>query len=178
MVHIETMPGRETPGGKVKTMSTIDKTQTKKNLEAAFAGESMANRKYLYFARIARELGDEEVAAVFEETAQQETAHAFSHLDLIYPKDELTVERLLELAIEGERYEHNVMYPGFEKTAEEEGRADAVAEFREQADESKEHAENFEKTLAKARKRFAALTKVEKIHADRYQSYLDARKAG
>lgn len=157
-------------------MSTINRTETYKNLEAAFAGESMANRKYLYFARVARELGDEEVAKVFEETAHQETAHAFSHLELIYPKDELSVERLLELAIEGERYEHQVMYPGFEKKAEEEGRDDAVAEFREQADESREHEENFARTLAKAQKRFAALTKVEKIHADRYQSYLDERK--
>ena len=66
-------------------------------------------------ARIARELGDEEVAKVFEETANQETEHALSHLSLIYPKEDLTVERLLDMAIEGERYEHTTMYPGFEK---------------------------------------------------------------
>lgn len=151
-------------------------TITKKNLDAAFAGESMANRKYLYFAKIARELGDEEVAKVFEETAEQETGHAFSHLSLIYPKESLSVEKLLELAIEGERYEHQIMYPGFEQTAMEEGNLSALKEFKEQGEESREHAEMFEKTLELARKKFAALTKVEKIHADRYQTILNKKK--
>ena len=95
----------------------IEASNTKKNLEAAFAGESMANRKYLFFAKMARQLGDEEVAALFEKTANEETAHAFAHLELIYPSQELTVERLLELAIEGELYETNVMYPQFEQEA-------------------------------------------------------------
>jgi rubrerythrin len=152
------------------------KSQTKKNLEAAFAGESMANRKYLYFAKLARELGDEEVAKVFEETAHQETQHAFSHLSLIYPKESLTVEKLLEMAIEGERYEHTVMYPEFEAKAQEEKDPKAVAEFREQAQESKEHEEQFQKTLELARKKFAALKVVEKIHADNYQKVLDAKR--
>ena len=157
-------------------MTKFYETQTKKNLEAAFAGESMANRKYLYFAKLARELGDEEVAKVFEETAHQETQHAFSHLSLIYPKEKLTVEKLLEMAIEGERYEHTVMYPGFEKTAVEENDPKAVAEFREQGFESKEHAENFAKTLELARKKFAALKVVEKMHADHYQKVLDSKR--
>jgi rubrerythrin len=139
----------------------FDCSQTKKNLEAAFAGESMANPKYLYFARLAREMGDEEVAVVFEETAKQETEHALAHLALIHPKEKLTVRDLLTMAIEGERYEHTTMYPGFEKTALE---------------ESKEAEECFQATLRTAQKRFAALAKVEKIHADRYQSYLDRRK--
>lgn len=151
-------------------------SQTKKNLEAAFAGESMANRKYLYFAKLARELGDEEVARVFEETAHQETQHAFSHLGLIYPKERLTVERLLEIAIEGERYEHTVMYPGFEKTAMDENDAAATAEFKEQGLESQEHETFFRKTLETARKKFAALKVVEKIHADHYQSVLDKKR--
>jgi rubrerythrin len=154
----------------------FNQTETKKNLEAAFAGESMANRKYLYFAKIARELGDEAVAKVFEETAHQETQHAFSHLSLIYPKESLTIEKLLEMAIEGERYEHNTMYPNFEKKAIEEKDLAAVAEFKEQAQESKEHAENFEKTLELARKKFAALKVVEKIHADNYQRVLDEKR--
>ncbi len=154
----------------------FEKSETLKNLEAAFAGESMANRKYLYFAKIARELGDEEVAKVFEETANQETQHAFSHLSLIHPKEKLTVERVLELAIEGERYEHTIMYPSFEKTALEEASADAAKEFAEQAEESREHDAMFSKTLELARKKFAALTKIEKVHADRYQSYLDQKK--
>jgi rubrerythrin len=152
------------------------KTITRKNLESAFAGESMANRKYLYFAKIARELGDEEVAKVFEETAHQETGHAFSHLQLLYPANTLTVEKLLEIAIEGERYEHNTMYPEFEKTASEEGNLDALKEFKDQGAESRDHDALFSSTLEKARKKFHALTKVEKIHADRYQSLLDNKK--
>ena len=103
----------------MKSKNSFEQSKTKKNLEAAFAGESMANRKYLYFARIALELGDEEVAKVFEETAHQETEHALSHLSLLYPKEELTVQKLLEIAIEGERYEHTTMYPSFEKNAQD-----------------------------------------------------------
>jgi rubrerythrin len=152
-------------------------SETKKNLEAAFAGESMANRKYLYFAKIARELGDEEVARVFEETAHQETQHAFSHLELIYPKDKLTVEKLLEMAIAGERYEHQTMYPGFEKKALEEAAYTAQKEFQEQALESKDHDALFTKTLELAKKRFMALTVIEKKHADHYQDVLNSRRA-
>jgi rubrerythrin len=145
------------------------KTKTDENLHSAFAGESMANRKYLYFAKIARELGAEEVAQLFEETAHQETGHAFAHLDLIYPKSEMTVEKLLELAIEGELYETNQMYPEFEMTARAEGNAAAAEEFIEQGNESKEHAAIFEQ----AAKRFKALTLVEGFHARRYQKALD-----
>lgn len=144
-------------------------SQTFKNLEAAFGGESMANRKYLYFAKIARKLGNEEIAELFEETAHQETGHAFSHLELMYPSSELTVERLLELAIEGELYETNVMYPDFERIALQEGHSDAVSEFQEQGAESAEHAKIFEA----AAKRFKALKLVEGFHANRYQKALE-----
>jgi rubrerythrin len=150
-------------------------TQTEKNLHDAFAGESMANRKYLYFAKLARELGDEKVAELFERTAKEETAHAFMHLDLLYPKEGLTVERLLELAVEGELYESNQMYPSFERTARAEGEAAAAAEFVEQASESREHAARFQSMLEKARRRFGALTKVEAAHAARYQRLLAQR---
>jgi len=107
----------------------IRKTVTRQNLEAAFGGESMANRKYLYFAKIARQLGDEEVAALFEETAHQETAHALSHLELLYPPETLSVERLLQMAIEGETHEYTTMYPEFRATAVAEQDDAAVAEF-------------------------------------------------
>ena len=148
----------------------IDKsTRTHKNLEAAFAGESMANRKYLYFAKMARKLGHEDVSQLFEETAHQETGHAFSHLELMYPADSLTVERLLEIAIEGELYETNQMYPEFEEIAWQEGRVDAVAEFQEQGAESAEHARIFQD----AAKRFKALGLVEGFHARRYQNALE-----
>lgn len=112
----------------------------------------------------------------FEETARQETEHAFSHLSLLYEKGSLTVEKLLEIAIEGERYEHMTMYPGFEKRALEESAKDAAKEFQEQAQESREHDAIFVKTLEVARKKFAALAKIEKVHADRYQSFLDTKR--
>ena len=146
------------------------------NLEAAFAGESMANRKYLYFARRARELGAVEVAEVFERTAEQETAHAFGHLELLYPKAELTVEKMLQMAIDGETYEYTEMYPKFRHLAEQEGNTAAVAEMDEQIAESQEHAERFAKILTTAAKRFAALAKVEERHAGHYQATLNARK--
>lgn len=148
------------------------KSKTEKNLAAAFAGESMANRKYLYFAQVARKLGSEEVAKLFEETAHQETGHAFIHLQLLYPESEMTVEKLLEAAIEGELYETNKMYPSFEKTAIKEGRLEAAAEFAEQANESRQHAEIFDK----AAKRFKALALVEAYHASKYQKALDKVK--
>lgn len=148
-------------------------TKTFKNLEAAFGGESMANRKYLYFAKVARQLGNEEIAKLFEETAHQETGHAFSHLELMYPPADLTVEKILELAIEGELYETNHMYPEFERVAIEEGQPDAVSEFQEQGAESAEHAKIFQN----AAKRFKALTLVEGFHAKRYQNALDAVKS-
>ena len=147
------------------------------NLEAAFAGESMANRKYLYFARRARELGAVEVAEVFERTAEQETAHAFGHLELLYPKAELTVEKMLQMAIDGETYEYTEMYPKFRHLAEQEGNTAAVAEMDEQIAESQEHAERFAKILTTAAKRFAALAKVEKKHADHYRETLAAQKS-
>ena len=150
-------------------------SRTKKNLEAAFAGESMANRKYLYFAKIARQLGDEEVAKLFEDTADAETGHAHAHLALLYPANQMTVEKVLEAAIAGERYEHTVMYPGFEQEAKAESDAAAAGEFREQAAESVEHDARFTAMLEQARRRFAHLTTVEKEHADRYQAALDQR---
>jgi rubrerythrin len=146
--------------------------KTAENLHSAFAGESMANRKYLYFAKVARKLGNEEIARLFEETAHQETGHAFSHLELLYPPAELTIEKILELAIEGELYETNQMYPEFERIAIEEGNEAAKHEFREQGEESREHAEIF----IKAQKRFKALTMVEKFHANKYQKALDKFK--
>ena len=147
--------------------------KTLANLESAFAGESMAHIKYRYFAKIAREMGDELTARTFEETANQEVMHAFGHLDLLYPKATMTPAKALQRAIDGETYEYTEMYPGFRKTAEQEGNAAAVAEIDEQIEESKVHAAQFRATLEKAQKRFAALAKVEERHAKHYQSVLD-----
>ena len=146
---------------------------TIQNIEAALAGESMAHIKYLYFAQVARAEGDEETARIFEETAKQEVQHAFGHMDLLYPKSRLDTAKCLELAIAGETYEYTEMYPSFRHLAEQEGNEAAVREFDEQIAESREHAEMFLSTLQKAAKRFAALTKVEERHANRYRETLE-----
>lgn len=154
--------------------------KTIENLEAAFAGESMAHIKYRYFAKLAREHGDVETARIFEETAEQEVMHAFGHLDLLYPKAELTPAKCLEKAIAGETYEYTEMYPKFRETAVAEGNAQAVKEIDEQIAESQVHAQRFQETLQKAARRFAALAKVEERHANHYREALaaiTARKA-
>jgi rubrerythrin len=165
-------------------MSTVSRPEIKTlaNLESAFAGESMAHTKYRYFAKLARERGDDTTAQAFEDTASQELLHAFGHLDLLYPKASMTSAKSLEIAIAGETYEYTEMYPGFRKTAELDGNAAAVAEIDAQIAESKEHAAGFAQalreaqvlraTLEKAQKRFAALAKVEERHARHYQSVL------
>jgi rubrerythrin len=145
---------------------------TIKNLESAFAGESMAHIKYMYFAKICRAAGDLDTAKVFEETAAQEVQHAFGHLDLLYPASELTPAKALEMAIAGETYEYTEMYPQFRHLAEQEGNPQAAAELGEQIVESKEHAQRFQNTLAKAARRFAALAKVEERHANQYRATL------
>ena len=142
------------------------------NLEAAFAGESMAHIKYRYFAKLARAAGDEATAKAFEETADQEVMHAFGHLDLLYPAADMTPARCLEIAIAGEEFEYTEMYPSYRKTAEDEGNLAAVKEMDEQIEESREHAEQFKAVLAKAQKRFAALAKVEERHANQYKQAL------
>lgn len=146
---------------------------TIKNLESAFAGESMAHIKYRYFAKLCREMGDEETAKAFEATADQEVMHAFGHLDLLFPRERMTPARALQFAIEGETYEYTEMYPNFRHVAVAEGNEAAVKELDEQIAESKEHAEQFKAVLEKAAKRFAALAKVEERHANHYQQVLD-----
>jgi rubrerythrin len=150
---------------------------TIQNLEAAFAGESMAHIKYRYFAKLARAAGAEDIAKAFEATAEQEILHAFGHLDLLYPKDKLTPQKSLEIAIEGETYEYTEMYPSFRHLALEEGNQAAVAEYDEQIAESKEHAAQFQRVLEIAAKRFAALAKVEERHANHYKEVLAANPA-
>src|SRR6478609_6894275 len=152
---------KPTPRRHPMTIATTTPSVTIANLEAAFAGESMAHIKYRYFAKLARAAGAIEVAEAFEATADQEVAHAFGHLDLLYPKDKLTPAKALEIAIEGETYEYTEMYPKFRHLALEEGNSAAVAEYDEQIEESKVHAAQFKKTLEMAAKRFAALANVE-----------------
>lgn len=147
-------------------------SQTMENLADAFAGESQAHTKYRYFAKIAREEGYEEIAKHFEHTADQEILHAWGHLELMIKKP--TTKECLEMAIKGETYEFEIMYPNFKDTAEFEGDLVFANEANMQIQESKEHAEQFKELLAKAQKRFSALAKVEQRHAAAYQQHLEA----
>jgi rubrerythrin len=150
------------------------KSPTIQNLEAAFAGESMAHIKYMWFARQCRKVGDEATAKVFEDTAAQEILHAFGHAELLFSDETMTPAKCLQYAIEGETYEYTEMYPKFRHEAMQEGHDAAVAEIDEQIAESMEHAEMFRSVLEKAAKRFAALAKVEEKHAKHYQAQKDA----
>ena len=145
---------------------------TLKNLESALAGESMAHIKYRYFAKIAREEGHEEIAQHFEHTADQEILHAWGHLELLIGKP--STKECLEKAIEGETYEFTTMYPEFKATAELEGNMHAAHIAKEQIEESMEHAEQFMDVLNRAEKRFTALAKVEKRHAEAYTQVLES----
>jgi rubrerythrin len=145
---------------------------TLQNLESALAGESMAHIKYRYFAKIAREEGFEDVAQHFEHTADQEILHAWGHLELLIGKP--STKECLEKAIEGETYEYTEMYPSFVTRAKADQNIEAVREFNEQGIESLEHAKQFKQVLAKAEKRFAALAKVEKRHAEAYTQVLES----
>lgn len=147
---------------------------TLKNLEAALAGESMAHVKYRYFAKLARAEGLEDVAAHFEHTADQELLHAWGHLELLVGKPD--TRKCLEMAIEGETHEFTYMYPGFAAAARAEGTIEAAKLAEEQIVESKQHAEEFQKVLALAEKRFNALKRVEQRHAESYQQKLGELK--
>jgi len=120
---------------------------TIKNLEAAFAGESMAHIKYRYFAKLCRAAGDEATATVFEATAEQELMHAFGHADLLFPKANMTPAKALEFAIEGETYEYTQMYPGLARTAREEGFPEIAEWFETLAKAERSHAGRFTKGL-------------------------------
>lgn len=141
------------------------------NLQNAFAGESQAFTKYMYFAKIARAEGHEEIAKHFEHTASQELLHAHGHLELIVGK--IDTKEALERAIAGETYEFTQMYPGMQEQAIAEGNEHAAKEAAEQIAESKEHAEQFAAILAKAEKRFNALKKVEERHANAYKAQME-----
>ena len=130
-------------------------TKTHANLKDAFAGESQANRRYLYFAKIADVEGYPEIASNFRETAEGETGHAHGHLDYLRkvgdPATGLPIgdtTENLKASVAGETHEYTDMYPGMAKTAREEG-FDEVADW------------------------FETLAKAERSHANRYQKALN-----
>ncbi len=133
---------------------TLKGTKTHGNLKEAFAGESQANRRYLYFARRADIEGYPDVGGLFRDTSEAETGHAFGHLDFLKEVGDPATgepigatEQNLKAAIAGETYEFTEMYPGFAKTARQEG-FDEVAEwFETLAKAEKSHAGRFTKGL-------------------------------
>ncbi|MEE8314326.1 MAG: rubrerythrin family protein [Myxococcota bacterium] len=136
-------------------MADLKGSKTHQNLKDAFAGESQANRRYLYFAKQADIEGYPEVAGLFKNTADAETGHAHGHLDFLKQVGDPATEKPiggtdlnLAAAVAGETYEYTEMYPGMARTARDEGFAE-IAEWLE--------------TLAKA----------EKSHAGRFQKALD-----
>jgi rubrerythrin len=130
-------------------------TQTHENLKAAFAGESQANRRYLYFAAKADVEGQNDVAAVFRSTAEGETGHAHGHLEYMEsvgdPATGLpigTSRQNLKAAIEGETHEYTDMYPGMAKTARAEGFDEIADWFETLAKAERSHANRFSQALA------------------------------
>jgi rubrerythrin len=143
-------------------MSTqLKGTRTAECLKEAFAGESMANRRYLYFANQCDIAGENDLAALFRSTAEGETGHAHGHMEHLIgggagePGTNMpasTPEEMLEAAIHGETHEYTDMYPGMAKTARDEG-FDEIADW------------------------FETLAKAERSHANRYTKALEALQA-
>ena len=136
-------------------MPDLQGSKTHDNLKEAFAGESQANRRYLYFAQKADVEGYPDVAALFRSVAEGETGHAFGHFDFLAAAgDPVTGEPVgptddnLKSAIAGETYEYTEMYPGFAKTAREEGFPEIADWFETLARAEKSHANRFSKLLA------------------------------
>jgi len=136
-------------------MAQLKGTKTHENLKHAFAGESQANRRYLYFADKADIEGFPEIAGNFRDTAEGETGHAHGHMDYLKsagdPATGLpfgTTDLNLKSAIEGETYEYTQMYPGFAKAAREEGFAEIADWFETLARAEKSHANRFSKLLS------------------------------
>ena len=137
-------------------MASLHGTKTHENLKEAFAGESQANRRYLWFAQKADIEGYPDAAALFRSVAEGETGHAHGHLDYLAQVGDPAsgepigeTEENFKASIAGETYEYTQMYPGFAKTAREEG-FDQIADW------------------------FETLARAEKSHAGRFQEGLNA----
>jgi rubrerythrin len=129
-------------------------TKTEENLKAAFAGESQANRRYLYFSKVADVEGYPDVAGLFRDTADGETGHAHGHLDYLKQSGDPatgkpigSTDKNLVAAVAGETYEYTDMYPSFAKAARDEGFTDIAEWFETLAKAEKSHAGRFQKAL-------------------------------
>ncbi len=135
-------------------MAKLQGTRTHKNLKDAFAGESQANRRYLFFAKVADVEGYPEIASNFRETAEGETGHAHGHLEFLKmvgdPATDMPIGDTmmnLKAAIAGETHEYTDMYPGMAKTAREEGFAEIADWFETLAKAEKSHAGRFQQMM-------------------------------
>ena len=135
---------------------SVKGTKTEQSLKEAYAGESQANRRYLYFANQADIAGANDVAAVFRSTAEGETGHAHGHMEYLITggagepgtgMPAKTVAEALQAAIAGETHEYTEMYPGMAKTAREEGFDEIADWFETLAKAERSHANKFTKTL-------------------------------
>ena len=129
-------------------------SQTHQNLKDAFAAESQANRRYLYFARVADIEGYPEVGGLFRDASEAGTGHAFGHLDFLKkvgdPATHLPIGGTMEnlkASAEGETYEYSQMYPGMAKTAREEGFSEIAEWFETLAKAERSHAGRFNKAI-------------------------------
>lgn len=127
-------------------MKDLKGTKTEQNLMTAFAGESQARNKYTYYASKAKKDGYEQIAALFEDTANNEKEHAKLWFKLLHNGMPSTIDNLKDAAA-GENYEWTDMYEGFAKTAEAEGFAELAAQFRAVGAIEKAHEERFLKLL-------------------------------
>ncbi|MDC0669618.1 rubrerythrin family protein [Nannocystis radixulma] len=134
--------------------SKLNGTKTHQNLKDAFAGESQANRRYLYFAKQADVEGHPDVAGLFRDTAEGETGHAHGHLDYLRkvgdPATGLPIgdtSNNLKAAVAGETHEYTDMYPGMARTAREEGFEDIADWFETLARAERSHAGRFQRAL-------------------------------
>ena len=135
-------------------MAALKGSKTEENLKAAFAGESQANRRYLYFANKADVEGQNDVAALFRSTAEGETGHAHGHLEWLEevgdPATGLPIgstRNNLKAAVAGETHEYTDMYPGMAKTAREEGHDEIADWFETLAKAERSHANRYTRAL-------------------------------
>jgi rubrerythrin len=131
-------------------MPALKGSKTEENLKYAFAGESQANRRYLYFAQKADVEGYNDIAAVFRSTAEGETGHALGDPATGLPIG--TTEKNLAAAVAGETHEYTDMYPGMARTAREEGFDEIADWFETLAKAERSHAGRFQRALDELRK--------------------------
>jgi len=139
-------------------MASLKGSKTHENLKAAFAGESQANRRYLYFAKQADVEGRPDLAGLFRDTAEGETGHAHGHLEYLQEVGDPATgepigdtEKNLASAVIGETYEYTQMYPGFAKQAREDNQVEIAEWFETLAKAEKAHAGRFAKGLAQVK---------------------------